>query len=35
LGGQVDPAEREWNDQGCLVCDGHDPEGNVVQFRQK
>jgi hypothetical protein len=21
--------------QGCRVCDGHDPEGNVVQFRQR
>lgn len=33
LGGQVDPPEREWAFQGSRVCDGHDPEGNVVQFR--
>lgn len=35
LGGQVDPVELEWSYQGFRVCDGHDPEGNVVQFRQK
>jgi predicted enzyme related to lactoylglutathione lyase len=34
LGGQLQPAEREWVFQGLRVCDGHDPEGNVVQFRQ-
>ena len=34
LGGQLHPAEREWEFQGLRVCDGHDPEGNVVQFRQ-
>jgi predicted enzyme related to lactoylglutathione lyase len=33
-GGEVNPAEREWKFQGCRVCDGHDPEGNVVQFRE-
>ena len=33
-GGRVDPVEREWTFQGRRVCDGHDPEGNVVQFRQ-
>lgn len=35
LGGGLDPAESEWTFQGCRVCDGHDPEGNVVQFRQR
>ena len=34
LGGEVNPPEREWQFQGCLVCDGHDPEGNVIQFRE-
>ncbi|MBI5279561.1 MAG: glyoxalase/bleomycin resistance/dioxygenase family protein [Burkholderiales bacterium] len=34
LGGVVDPEEREWEFQGMRVCDGHDPEGNVVQLRQ-
>lgn len=34
LGGGVDAVEREWVFQGCRVCDGHDPEGNVVQYRE-
>ncbi len=34
LGGQVDSPEREWEFLGIRTCDGHDPEGNVVQFRQ-
>ncbi|MGB6555400.1 MAG: VOC family protein [Candidatus Binataceae bacterium] len=33
-GGELLPPEREWNFQGYRVCDGQDPEGNVVQFRQ-
>ena len=32
-GGVLDPPEREWRWQGWTVCDGHDPEGNVVQLR--
>ena len=35
FGGGLDPAEREWAFQGYQACDGHDPEGNVVQFRQR
>ena len=35
LGGELNPAERVWEYQGCKVCDGHDPEGNVVQFRER
>jgi predicted enzyme related to lactoylglutathione lyase len=35
LGGIVDPAEREWTFEGCTVCDGHDPEGNVIQLRRR
>lgn len=34
LGGGLNPLEREWEDDGELVCDGHDPEGNVFQLRQ-
>lgn len=34
LGGVVDGPEHEWTFQGCRVCDGHDPEGNVVQLRE-
>ncbi len=34
-GGELLPPEREWNFQGYRVCDGRDPEGNVVQFRQR
>jgi len=33
-GGELNAGEREWTFQGTRVCDGHDPEGNVVQFRQ-
>lgn len=32
-GGELNPVEREWEFLGYRVCDGHDPEGNVVQFR--
>jgi predicted enzyme related to lactoylglutathione lyase len=32
-GGEFNPPEREWDFQGCRVCDGLDPEGNVVQVR--
>lgn len=34
-GGELNPSEKEWAFQGCRVCDGQDPEGNVIQFRQK
>ena len=34
-GGEVNPPEREWQFHGFRVCDGHDPEGNVVQLRQR
>ena len=33
-GGELNPADKEWTFQGTRVCDGHDPEGNVVQLRQ-
>jgi hypothetical protein len=35
LGGELDPPEREWQFQEFRICDGHDPEGNVVQFRER
>lgn len=34
LGGVVDPVDREWSFNGVTVCDGLDPEGNVIQFRE-
>jgi hypothetical protein len=34
LGGELNPPEREWQFLGSRVCDGHDPEGNVIQFRE-
>jgi len=33
-GGVVDPAVKEWSFQGLRVCDGMDPEGNVIQLRE-
>jgi hypothetical protein len=33
-GGALNPPSREWMFQDTRVCDGHDPEGNVVQFRE-
>ncbi len=34
-GGELDAPEREWRFRTDRVCDGHDPEGNVVQFRER
>ncbi|MDZ7653412.1 MAG: VOC family protein [Burkholderiaceae bacterium] len=33
-GGLLDPAASEWTWRGLRHCDGHDPEGNVIQLRQ-
>jgi len=33
-GGVMEPAEMEWSFNGIPVCDGLDPEGNVIQFRE-
>lgn len=33
LGGFVNPPEYEWQARGFHACDGHDPEGNVIQVR--
>lgn len=30
-GGTIDPPAREWEFRGERICDGHDPEGNVIQ----
>jgi catechol 2,3-dioxygenase-like lactoylglutathione lyase family enzyme len=34
LGGALETADREWSFNGVPVCDGVDPEGNVIQFRE-
>jgi hypothetical protein len=34
-GGYLKPAEGAWRFRGCTVLDGWDPEGNVVQFKQR
>lgn len=33
-GGGLDPVSHEWRGPGWLACDGWDPEGNRVQWRQ-
>ena len=35
LGGALNPVEREWTFAGHRVCDGADPEGNVLLFRER
>ncbi len=34
LGGELNPKSKEFEARGFRACDGHDPEGNVVQFRE-
>ncbi len=34
-GGELNAAEREWQFRDFTVCDGHDPEGNVLQVREQ
>jgi catechol 2,3-dioxygenase-like lactoylglutathione lyase family enzyme len=34
LGGRLAPAAKEWSARGFRACDGVDPEGNVLQFRE-
>jgi predicted enzyme related to lactoylglutathione lyase len=34
LGGELSPKKSEWEARGFRACDGHDPEGNVVQVRE-
>lgn len=33
LGGRIGGLEKEWEARGFRACDGHDPEGNVLQVR--
>ncbi|HEV2700659.1 MAG TPA: VOC family protein [Steroidobacteraceae bacterium] len=33
-GGELNPPERMFEVRGFRACDGHDPEGNVIQFRE-
>ncbi len=33
-GGELDPPAKEWDFQGMRVCDGCDPEGNMIQVRE-
>jgi predicted enzyme related to lactoylglutathione lyase len=35
LRGGIDAVEREWTFRGRRLCNGHDPEGNVLQLRQR
>jgi predicted enzyme related to lactoylglutathione lyase len=34
LGGGLNAKKHEWGAPGFRACDGHDPEGNVVQLRE-
>jgi predicted enzyme related to lactoylglutathione lyase len=34
-GGFLKPESGAWHFRGCTVLDGHDPEGNQVQFKQR
>lgn len=34
-GGALKPLDQAWRYDGAVVLDGNDPEGNVVQFRQR
>lgn len=34
-GGTLKPVEAEWEFNGYRHCDGHDPEGNVFQLRER
>ena len=33
-GGELNPPGKEWSFQGMRVCDGCDPEGNMIQVRE-
>jgi predicted enzyme related to lactoylglutathione lyase len=34
-GGVMSGADQEWSFEGSTVCDGLDPEGNVIQLRER
>ena len=33
-GGELESTAEQWSFNGVTVCDGLDPEGNVIQFRE-
>ncbi len=33
-GGHIKPSKSEWEARGFRACDGHDPEGNILQVRE-
>ena len=33
-GGELNAPDKEWDFQGLRVCDGCDPEGNMIQLRE-
>lgn len=33
-GGMIKSFQHEWEARGFRACDGHDPEGNVIQVRE-
>ena len=33
-GGELNPPGKDWSFQGLRVCDGCDPEGNMIQLRE-
>ena len=35
LGGQLDSPDKEFTARGFRACDGYDPEGNVLQLRER
>jgi hypothetical protein len=35
LGGVIKSHEHEWSARGFRACDGYDPEGNVLQLRER
>jgi predicted enzyme related to lactoylglutathione lyase len=34
-GGAIKSPQHEWAARGFRACDGHDPEGNVIQVRER
>lgn len=35
LGAELNPRKGEWEARGFRACDGHDPEGHVLQLRER
>jgi predicted enzyme related to lactoylglutathione lyase len=35
LGGRLRPSNEEWEARGFRACEGTDPDGNVIQFRER